>query len=198
MKSLTILIPCFRERKTLTVGIPKLKARFPEAQIMIVENGSSIAPQFEGVQYFWLEKAGLGLGLRYGLQRCETDFCVFLPADLSYDLSFVDQAIGILSLGYDIVLGNKNDPRSIVQRPLKRKIISRIYHLLIESGKRLPIGDYTGTKAWRMDSIRPLLARCPSSGIGFEVQLLREAYKEKLKVVQIPVIVEDFNKGKFV
>lgn len=198
----TIIIPCYREHDNLLRNVPMLAQKFPDAEILIIENGSYIAPDlgYLGVRNVALYEKGLGLALRTGIEEAKTSCVVFLPADMSYDLSFVDTAVPIIQHGraYDLVIGSKGLKESKVARPLLRKAVglayNRFYDLLFE----LKIRDITGVKAYRREKVQPLLERCPSSGVFFEVQLIREMRLREMNILEIPVKVRDYHPSRFV
>lgn len=178
-----------------------------QAEFLIVENGSDILypsfaygePLYNGrYRYFWGHERGLGWALKQGIQSASWPYVFFLPADLSYDLCFVKQAKAYLETGYSLVIGSKALHDSQVKRPLKRKAISAAYNLSLRTlyGHQWP-RDITGTKAYRKRDIAPLLSRCDSNGIYFEVQLMKAVINARLRSKEIAVTVKDLRPSRF-
>jgi glycosyltransferase involved in cell wall biosynthesis len=168
-------------------------------EFLIMENGSELLKdKFDGIRYFHRDERGLGWALREGIRNASCKQVFFLPADLSYDLTFVKQAQGYLDTGYDMVLGSKAHMSSVVDRPFKREMLSFFYngYFRLRYGPGWP-HDITGVKAWKKWSVMPLLQRCKDDGIHFEVELMREALKEGLRSIEIAVIVQDFRPSRF-
>ena len=115
---------------------------------------------------------------------------------MSYALDFVPRALEQLANGIDLVIGSKMAPGSKVMRPLSRKVISQLYSWLNQA-RGLRVKDATGTKGFKKKPILLLLDYCPSDGIEFEIQLLKEAQKARLEIKEIPVSVSDFRKTRY-
>lgn len=171
-------------------------------EFLVMENGSCLIykrMEYEHrVRYFHRAERGLGWALREGLRNSSWPIAFFLPADLSYDLSFVLHARPYLDTGYSMVIGSKGLGDSEVHRPVKRQIMSACYNLMLKLryGPNWP-SDITGTKAYRRKDILPLLDRCPSDGIAFEVELMKAIRQKGLKSKEIAVSVNDFRPSPF-
>lgn len=195
----SIIVPAYNEHETLLKNIPILCRKFPQAEILIVENGSAVSPdftQYENVQLIHAANKGLGIGLKWGLVRAKHSIVVFLPADLSYALDFVNTAVLLVKRGWVLVIGSKAvSYPSLIRRPFYRKMLSEIYTSFWDMFYGLKIKDFTGVKAYNRDWAISALPFCPSDGIRFEVQLIRQLRRWRLKIVEIPVEVNDFRPG---
>lgn len=199
--TVSIIIPAYREHESLAKNVPYLAARFPSADIHIIENGSNIAPDLhflDNVRSSRLDTKGLGVALKFGICTAKQRVVVFLPADLSYDLRFVNESEAIIRAGWDLVIGSKRLHLSHVERPLLRQIISELYNGWYNARYDLKVRDITGTKAYNRDTICPMLDSKMGNGIDFEVNLLRAMRRLKMRIMEIPVTVRDYNASKFV
>lgn len=201
----TIIIPAFNEYDNLIKNVPYLAQRYnDQALILIIENGSDTAPDLDyldNVKVLNIWHKGLGIALRTGLREATTPCVVFLPADLSFDLSFVDLAVPIIEhcKWFDLVIGSKGLRESKVQRPIFRQFASQLYNswynLIYDE---LRVRDITGVKAYKRKAILPLLDECKSDGIFFEIQLINALRKHRQNILEVPVTVKDFHASKFV
>ncbi len=196
MVSVSIVMPCRNETQGLVASsVKKLRAELEgmKLDIMVVENGSHMLRRIPGTRYFNTSAGGLGIALKLGIRKAKHENVVFLPADMSYDLSFVGTA---LIEDADIVIGSKSVRGSVVERPIKRKIVSKVYGWKTRIGNGIHVKDITGVKLYKKSKVVPLLAFCKSEGIRFEVELQKEAEKHGLRVKEIPVIVHDYRETK--
>lgn len=192
MRQISIIIPCRDESQSLlrsSIGKLRKMLRGFKLDIMLVENGSSLLGKMPGTRYYSMKEAALGDALRLGIRNAKYEDVFFLPADMSFDLSFVRAA---LLQDSDMVIGSKSVKGSVVKRPLNRKIISRVYNWKTRIVDRVHVKDVTGVKLYRKSKIVPLLKACRSSGIAFEVELVRQAEMHGLRVSEIPVVVRDY------
>ncbi len=163
--------------------------------VVVVENGSSLLRGLAGTRYFHIAKRGLGGALKLGIKNARSDKVFFLPADMSYGLAFVKKAMDEKA---DMVLGSKTARGAVVRRPLFRMLVSTIYGIKVKHIDGVAAGDVTGVKMYRRSAVMPLLEKCDADGIGFEVQLVKLAQKEGLKIAEIPVVVHDFRRRRTV
>jgi len=196
MNAISVVIPCREETQGLILdSISKLRRalRGFRLDILVVENGSSLLHKTPGFRYYRIKEGGLGLALKLGISKAKFENVFFLPADMSFDLSFVRAALRENS---DMVLGSKLAEGSVVNRPLKRKIISRIYSWKTRFVDGVHAKDVTGPKLYKKSRVVPLLGACRSTGIHFEVELEQQAEMHNLRVKEIPVTVRDYRESK--
>lgn len=194
-RPISIVIPCRNEnRGTLVRAMSKLKTALNDylLDVLIIENGSDNLDGIPDSRYYFIEEGGLGLALKIGLMKAAEERVFFLPADMSYDLSFVDLAEYFDSA--DIVIASKFLPASKVYRPFDRQLMSRLYELKNRYWEGVKVSDVTGAKMFRRSSVLPLLSECPHLGIRFEVELIKAAEKKGLKIEEVPAIVHDYGK----
>jgi glycosyltransferase involved in cell wall biosynthesis len=192
---ISIIIPCRNEtRGTLIRALDKLQTTLHDylLDVIIVENGSDNLENIPNTRWYLVEQGGLGLALKIGLMKAANERVFFLPADMSYDLTFVELASYLE--GADIVIASKFLPGSRVERPFTRQLASRLYEMKNRYLEHLTVTDVTGAKMFRRSTVLPLLSECPHLGIRFEVELLKAAQRRKMVVEEIPAIVHDYGK----
>ena len=196
LRPISIIIPCRNEtRGTLIRAMQKLRASLGDYLIdaIIVENGSDNLDGIPDTRYYFVEEGGLGLALKIGLMKAAEERVFFLPADMSYDLTFVELAEYLD--GADIVIASKFMPGSRVERPFSRMVASRLYELKNRYLEGVKVSDVTGAKMFKRSTVLPLLSECPHLGIRFEIDLILAAQKKKLRIEEVPAIVHDYGKG---
>ena len=200
----SVIVPCYNEPYLEVMkNVSFMEGYFMrKPEFLLMENGSNLLYkklEYDSrVRYFWRYERGLGWALKEGLKRASWPTAFFLPADLSYDLSFVEHAKGYLETGYSLVIGSKALGDSEVHRPLKRQIISEVYNglLKLRYGSGWP-GDITGVKAYKRKDIIPLLDETKSEGIQFEVELMKAIRQKGLRCKEIAVSVRDYRSSPF-
>lgn len=195
-KRISVIIPCRNEmRGTLIRAMNKMKTCLSDyvLDVLIVENGSDNLDGIPDTRYYFIEQGGLGIALKVGLMKAKEEHVFFLPADMSYDLTFIELAEYLD--GADIVIASKFMPGSKVERPFSRMVASRLYELKNRYLEGVKVSDVTGAKMFKKSTILPLLSECPHLGIRFEIDLILAAQKKKLKIEEVPAIVHDYGKG---
>jgi glycosyltransferase involved in cell wall biosynthesis len=189
---ISVIIPCRNEmRGTLLRAMKKLETSLNSylIDVLIIENGSDNLDAIPDTRYYFVEQGGLGVALKLGLIKAAEEAVFFLPADMSYDLTFVDFAI---LEDADMVIASKFVKGASVERPFIRSLVSKIYHYENKFMNHLTVSDATGAKMYRRSKILPLLSQCVSPGIKFEIELIKAAQAKGLKIKELPAIVHDY------
>ena len=188
---ITVLIPAHRESRSVmkhSIALVNSRLREYDSEILIVENGSDELEDLPNTRYYSIEQGGLGIALRYGLLKASNEHIFFLPADMSYDLSFVDFA---LQQDADLVIGSKAVDGSKVDRPMTSKAVSFAYGRYVKWRYGLKVHDATGAKLYRRSTVLPVAEKIADTGISFEVKLIQMLQKAGRRIIEIPVIVHD-------
>lgn len=148
MHSVDIVIPVYNEEEELENNIYILKD-FLERNltdwrwlIVIADNASADKTQQIGeklasnnpqIKYLRLSLKGRGRAIKKAWGESKADVVAYMDVDLSSQLKHFPPLINSLANGYDIAIGSRLLPKSVVKgRTLKREIVSRCYNLLIK------------------------------------------------------------------
>jgi glycosyltransferase involved in cell wall biosynthesis len=173
-------------------------------ELLLVENGSKdetvvvakgLINQYKNMRLIQLTEPSLGLALKTGAMEAKFNRIIYFPIDLSVELSFIPQSIELLE-DYDIVIGSKRMRHNLDHREWHRILLSRGYHRLVRLLYDTSLTDTTCVKAYRRDEILEMMNRVPSGSQVFETEVLMEAQKYGLKVIEVPVIVNDYRKSR--
>ncbi|MEM2961167.1 MAG: glycosyltransferase, partial [Candidatus Bathyarchaeia archaeon] len=116
------------------------------------------------------------------------DIVVFMDVDLSTSLNNLPKLINSIHRGYDIAIGSRYKEGSRVKRPITRTIASRTYNLLVNLLFKDGILDHQcGFKAFKRQSIEPLIEAVKSKGFFFDTELILKAMRRGLSIVEIPI-----------
>jgi len=114
MKSLSIVIPCLNEEKSLPSCLEKIKQvlqkeNIEKTEIIVVDNGSTdksieVAQKFN-TKVIKENKKGYGSALRTGIKHASSEYIAFADADDSYDFLELDKFIQKAREGFEVIQG---------------------------------------------------------------------------------------------
>jgi len=193
MKKVAILLPAYNEEKNIKMVIDEAKKFFPKSLIVVVDDGSTDSTYYiakkTGVTVLrHKENRGKGEALKTGfiyLLKKNFDFIIIADADRQYKLY---DAIKILTalkdFGADIVTGYRI-PSDV---PFANRVGNFIWRTLFNFLFGTKLKDTNcGFIGLRKSVIKKIIDI--HGGYIIENSILRNAVKNKLKVVQVPVKV---------
>lgn len=140
-----------------------------------------------------LKNVGKGNALRQGFKSStKGDLVVFLDCDLDLHPRQTDTLVQIMKrTGADIVIGAKRHPRSIVEYPWHRRIISSIYFFVVQILFGMPLRDtQTGLKLFRREVLERVLPKLLVKRWAFDLELLALAHYYEYRIAHAPVIIQ--------
>ena len=150
----------------------------------------SLSKKYSRLKYIEIKYRGIGIAIRKGIESARYDAIMVYPIDMTWDKKCIKHSIMGLSSS-DIVLGSRSHKDSVVTRPFKRRVFSKLYNLLINLFFGLGIKDTQCTIALRKGDVRLFIKKLRSHDASFQIEVLIHAKKQKLKIVEIPVVVRD-------
>ena len=204
---LSIIIPAYNEAarlgKTLRAVLDYLRDNFPEAEVIVVDDGSSDQTADLARQVLqdsgtlrtsvisYKSNLGKGRAVRLGLLAARGDVALFSDADLSTPISEAPKLIDPIASGqYDVTFGSRALDRALigVHQSWRREQGGRVFNLVVRLATGMPFWDtQCGFKAFRMSSCRPLIEAATIDRFGFDVELLFLAFRAGLNLKEIPV-----------
>lgn len=197
----SIVIPVCNEAGVLRANTERLREYLskvlPSHEIILCENGSvdetlqiarGLAEEFDDVVPLNLPEACLADALKLGVQAARGEKVVYFPIDLSVDLGFIPESVRLLEV-FDAVVGSKRLSSELDRRPFARRLTSRAYHGMVRGIYGVEFTDTTCVKAFKRGSILGLMDRIPTSSRIYETELMVEAGREGLDIVEVPIVV---------
>lgn len=203
-KKVEIVIPIYNEEKELEENINKLysfsekRLAFYDWHITIADNAStdeslSIAQKLAhkkprlGCKH--LNQKGRGRAVKKVWKESSADILVYMDVDLSTDLKNLPPLIKSLADGFDIAIGSRLLPKSqVLNRPLKREILSRVYNILIKIFFQAHFSDaQCGFKGITRKVVSKLLPYIKDNAWFFDSELLIVGEKVGFKLYEEPV-----------
>jgi dolichyl-phosphate beta-glucosyltransferase len=205
--SLSIIIPAYNEAvrlaKTLHIIVAYLRDSWPEAELIVVDDGSTDQTAALARETFayaaglrtsvisYKSNLGKGRAVRLGLLAARGDVALFSDADLSTPITETPKLVDpIMSGECDLTFGSRALDRNLigVHQPWRREQGGRVFNMVVRLATGLPFWDtQCGFKAFRMEACRPLVEAATVDRFGFDVELIYLAYRAGLKLREIPV-----------
>jgi dolichol-phosphate mannosyltransferase len=201
-ESIVVVLPTYNELENLEGMIHRLRSSVPDAEILIVDDGSpdgtgelgrelaASDPRIHVLQRS--AKQGLGAaylaGFAWALEH-GADVVVECDADGSHQPEELPHLLDALP-DHDLVVGSRwVRGGRIVNWPLSRRLLSRGGSFYARTLLRLGERDVTGGyRAYRADALRAIgLGRVDSLGYCFQIELLWRAERAGLRVVEVPI-----------
>jgi len=200
-----VVVPTYNERESLPIALERLAQHVPEADVLVVDDGSpdgtgeiaeKLAEAEQGRRSIGvLHRAGKqGLGTAYvagfgwALER-GYDVVVEMDADGSHRAQDLPRILAALG-GADLVLGSRWVPGGeVVNWPVSRLVLSRGANVYTRAALGIPVKDATGGfRAYRASLLRTLpLGDVASQGYCFQIDMVWRAVKQGARVVEVPI-----------
>ncbi len=186
---------CLHETHRTMTG---LEANF---EIIVVDDGSYdetltlarlAAEDFDNVRVVsYPENLGKGYALVEGAKEARGDLILFVDADLEVHPRQLALLYGaLIGLEADVVIGSKMHPSSTIDYPLKRRILSVGYYVLVRFLFRLPVRDtQTGLKLYKAEVLRRVAGRLLVKSFACDLEALANAHRLGYRIAEAPVIV---------
>jgi len=208
MGGASFLVPVYNEAAILEDNCLVLLKSINELsipfEIIIGDNGSAdstpaigqeLAEEHPEVQFFSLPQRGIvGRVFEKAARMSQYEKIVSLDVDLTIDLSFIPESLGLLE-EYDMVIGSKKVGEEL--RSLIRRLGSDTYIWVTKNLLGLEYSDYSiGAKAYRKRAILPYLDKMDAK-TGYVLALIYYLHQNNNRIIQIPVSCHDQRGSKF-
>ena len=198
----SFVVPVFDEEAILHAAVVDLRERLAphglDYELILAENGSrdatpeiaqALCARYPELRLERSPRPDYGQALRQGILKARGRFVICEEIDLC-DVDFHLRALALLRSGRaDFVIGSKLIGGARDERPPIRHALSLLYtrllHVLFDFGGT----DTHGLKAFRREAVLPVVRACRVDRDVFASELVIRAYREPLRVLEIPVRV---------
>src|SRR5262245_1726060 len=203
--TLSILMPCLNEARTLGTCISKARAYLARqnflGEIIVADNGSTdgsieIAESL-GARVVAVPQRGYGNALQTGIKAARGKFVIMGDSDDSYDFGSLEGFVEKLRAGYDLVLGNrfeggiKDGAMPPLHRYFGNPLLTAIGRLLFKS----PVNDfYCGLRGFRREAILKL--KLSSPGMEFALEMIVKSTISRLRITEVPTTLHPDGRGR--
>ena len=186
---ISIVLPCFNEAASLAVVIPQLHTRFPDAEILIVDDGSTdgsgpLAAELGASLVRLPRNAGNGAAVKAGARAASGEILVFMDADGQHGTDDIGRLLERLDQGYDMVVGARDTSS---QASFGRLAANSLYNRLASWVTSNPVLDLTsGFRAVRADKFRQFLYLLPN-GFSYPTTITMAFFRAGYAVDYVPI-----------
>lgn len=134
---------------------------------------------------------GKGSAILAGVAESTGEYIAFLDADLELNPSQLIRYFEKMeSSGCDVVIGSKLHKDSELKYPIKRKIMSIGYYMMLRVLFRLKLRDtQTGLKLFKADALKPVAHLVRTSGFAYDIEMLVAVSRRGRRIEEVPVKV---------
>ena len=191
MNCISIILPARNEAKSLAVLLPKIRAMYPETEIIVVDDGSEdnteiLCRQQEVNLIRQPESLGNGAAIKAGSRAAIGKIFIFMDADGQHQPEGITDLLQGIEQGYDMVVGSrdKNSNSSML-----RYLGNQFYNYLATwvTGHRI-IDLTSGFRAVRADKFLDFLNILPngfSAPTTITIAFFRAGYSVKYTPIEV-------------
>ncbi|MFH1856884.1 MAG: glycosyltransferase family 2 protein [Candidatus Omnitrophota bacterium] len=211
----SIIMPAYNESSHIITSIQETIDTFEQFgcdyEIIVMDDGSK-DDTYEKARNFAAEHLrvcvkknqtnfGKGRTLKKAFRHVTGDYVVFLDADLDLHPKQAEDLFEVMRReDADVVIGSKRHPKSKVNYPLQRRIISSGYYYFIRVLFGLPLKDtQTGIKLFKRRVLQDVFPKVLIKRYAFDLELLVIAHHLKYKIAEAPITLHfqrSFNRIK--
>ncbi len=187
---LSIILPCRNEAQSLTKLIPTLRLAYPDAEIIVVDDGSSdnsasVAVQTGATVVKHPYGMGNGAAIKSGARAASGDTFVFMDADGQHDPQDIARLLTELGQGHDMVIGARSaDSQASVGRWLANSFYNHLSSWMV--GHK--IADLTsGFRAVKANKFTEFLYLLPN-GFSYPTTITMAFFRAGYGISYIPIV----------
>ncbi len=189
MSRLSIILPAKNEAPALTALLPRLRKAHPDAEIIVVDDGSTdetvSACKVNGIVCLSSPYSmGNGAAIKRGARAATGDLLVFMDGDGQHDPADIARLLAKLDTGYDMVVGARDWSS---QAGVGRGVANTLYNWLATRMTGHSILDLTsGFRAVRAEKFREFLHLLPN-GFSYPTTSTMAFFRSAYPVAYVPI-----------
>jgi glycosyltransferase involved in cell wall biosynthesis len=189
---LSIILPAKNESAGLQKFLPELVEKFSDAEIIVVNDGSTDNTQQiceqQGITVITHPYSmGNGAAIKSGARHASGDILVFMDADGQHRPEVIDQLLDAMDEGHDMVVGARV---ANSHAGTGRRIANGLYNRLASWMVGHPIQDLTsGFRAVKAQKFREFLSLLPN-GFSYPTTITMAFFRAGYHVAYIPIQAE--------
>ena len=193
-KKISVVIPAYNEEESIRGVVKDFSKKFVDEVIVVDNNSNDKTAEFgkkEGAKVVKEIKQGYGFAIRRGLKEAKGDVIIVTEADQTFQgkdmiklLSYIDDA--------DMILGTRTC-KELVGRDANMGFFLRWGNIFVGKVLEFLYGNVRLTdvgctfRAIKRKSLKKIINKFRVGGSYFSPEMILEALKTNLKVVEIPV-----------
>src|SRR5690348_4382691 len=188
---ISVILPAKNESEGLQRTLPALRARFPDAEVIVVNDGSTdgtaLVATGHGAQVLSSPYSmGNGAAIKRGARAASGEILVFMDADGQHNAADIAKLLERLEAGYDMAVGARNAGG---QANMSRGAANALYNRLASWMTGHRIADLTsGFRAVRAERFREFLHLLPN-GFSYPTTSTMAFFRSAYPVAYVPIDV---------
>ncbi|MEO2028385.1 MAG: dolichyl-phosphate beta-glucosyltransferase [Fuerstiella sp.] len=201
---LSVVVPAYNEQRLLMATLDSVTEYLDQQDytwdVTVVDDGSSDetsaivrdrSSTSSGVRLLqYLPNRGKGYAVRYGMQRVNGAWRLFMDADNSTSIEHLDEVLPLMDENWDIVIGSRRTTgaRTVVHQPWWKETLGDLGGLWIRTIALPEILDsQAGFKIFRSDVVERIFPLLTLDRWAFDVELLAVARHFGYRIHEIPI-----------
>jgi glycosyltransferase involved in cell wall biosynthesis len=202
---ISVIMPAYNEGKKIGANLIEAINTFNSLghpfELIVVNDGSTDEtstevhkvelehPEVTLVTY--TKNGGKGNALKEGWKYAHGDLITFIDADLELHPKQLKGFLEVMDTQkVDIVIGSKRHPESIINYPIKRRVMSRCYNLLVRSLFQCNLTDtQPGLKLFKREVLTKEFPKVFVKRYAFDLELLLNALKDGYTIAEAPISI---------
>ena len=205
---ISIIIPCLNEKRTINKVLTKIRnlkiSNFNLViEVIVVDGGSSdgsinIIKKFKDFKFYYLNNAGKGEAIKYGIEKSKGDVIAFFPSDNEYNVEDLEKIITPIMLNQSKVVYGSRMIKSILEDQLSKiyknntitlmlsKYGGKLINLFILAFYNKSISDpFTSIKAFDAKLLKSL--HLYRKGFDLDFEIFVKLFRKKCFFLEVPV-----------
>jgi glycosyltransferase involved in cell wall biosynthesis len=189
---ISVVMPAKNEAEGLRRTLPALRAGFPDAELIVVDDGSTddtaAVAAAEGARVLSSPYSmGNGAAIKRGARAASHEVIVFMDADGQHDPAHIPLLLAQLEAGHDMAVGARDGSG---QASVGRGLANRFYNRLASWMTGHAIADLTsGFRAVRAARFREFLHLLPN-GFSYPTTCTMAFFRSAYPVAYVPIRVD--------
>jgi len=221
MKELSLIIPTYNRKERLIKNISQIKNTYPEAEIIIVDDGSSdgtdkeinhvfgnavissearkkVLPSEARQVLIYLrneKNQGKGFSLRKGFKEANGQYLIFTDDDLPYGIESIKDALQELKTGAGVVIGERHD---FYNDKLFKFFLRPFLYVFLEILFGLHYFDtQAGLKGFKREAAKTIFSLTFTNQFAIDVEILYLSQKLGYSIKPILIKQQNFSPSAF-
>jgi glycosyltransferase involved in cell wall biosynthesis len=201
LTQISAIVPIYNQARVISYSLSRIREALYltnlNFEIIVVNDGSSdntLAilekergndPKMKVISYS--QNKGKGYAIKEGVMQSSGDITVFIDGDLDIHPFAIKEYVNELN-DCDFVIASKRHPLSRVNAPLSRKVLSRMFNLMVRTATGIKLKDtQSGLKVGYGNLLRDFFKVMNVNRYAFDVELLTIAAMMNLHIKEMPI-----------